>query len=466
MTNQRLRSFSWTDQGCAEALIALYGADLRFCREQEAWYRWDGKLWGQITHGEIRQLAVRTAQRLREAWADPELDQELALKAQKFYKQGENKTRCTAAAQMAADMPAMHVSITQFNEDRMLLGVENGYIDLRDGSFHRPDRLKYMTMKANVHFDPRAECPLWEKFVSDIYGGDDGVVDFVQRADGYNLTGLTDEQLMFMCIGDGANGKSTYLNVKRDMLGDYSKAAPFTTFSAKNRSEMSNDLARLMGARYVTIIESDEDACLAEAKIKQATGGDPIPCRFLHQEYFEYTPQFKIWMAANRLPIIKGTDHGNFRRMIVLPFNRRFTEAERIPDMQDRLFAERSGILNWMLKGLAKWRKHKLIERMPEALLTSKADYQDDMDITGKWLAARVQKSNAETWIYSDDLYADYHQYIKSIGHFPKSSTLWGREMKTKHSWRRVGRGVQYKGLSIAEAEWPSTLPMEVSNVK
>jgi putative DNA primase/helicase len=319
-------------------------------------------------------------------------------------------------------------------------------------------------MKANVTFDPNAKCPKWEKFFSDILLGNEGIMDFIQRADGYSLTGDTDEQLMFMCIGDGANGKSTYLNVKRDILGDYSKAAPFATFSAKNRSDMTNDLARLMGARYVTIIESDEDACLAEAKIKQATGGDPIPCRFLRKEFFEYIPQFKIWMAANRLPIIKGTDHGNFRRMIVLPFNRRFSEAERVPDMQEQLFAERAGILNWMLAGLAKWQRQRLSVRMPEEISSAKNEYQDDMDITGRWLAAHTRQADSSILISSDDLYQDYHQYVRSVGHYPKSSTLWGREMKNRFEWKRDSKGIKYKGIVLSDAEWPVTSKVEKGN--
>lgn len=458
MTSQRLRSFSWTDQGNAKAMAHLYGQDLLYCYQQRSWYRWNGTLWEEAVPGLIRQLMIQTTERLSEAWQEPGVEPELALKAAKHYKNNENRSKFVPAEKTASELAEFRTSLAEFNADKWVLGLENGYLDLRTGEFHRPDRTKKLTMKANVHYDPKATCPKWIKFIDQIFSGNSEVIDYVQRADGYSLTGSVEEQLMFMCVGDGANGKSTYLNVKRDMLGDYSKAAPFSTFSAKNRSDMTNDLARLMGARYVTIIESDEDALLAEAKIKQATGGDPIPCRLLHKEFFEYIPQFKIWMAANKLPIIRGTDHGNFRRPVILNFDRRFEANERIPDLQDQLYAERAGILNWMLEGLRKWQERKLTTHVPKSLTDAKSDYQMDMDILGKWLTARTEKCDEAPGIMGDTLYRDYYDYVKMIGHFPKSITLWGREMKGKVEGKRTNRGVKYMGINLVEAEWPETL--------
>jgi len=447
-----LRQFSWTDQGNALLMKELYGKELKFCSDKDVWFRWKGFRWEAVTKGEVRQLAIEAARRARTAWEIQEPSEE-RTKAIRYYLSCENRQRFVPTVETAAELKELRAGVEEFDRDIWLLGLENGQLDLRTLEFSEPRPESMITMTAKVKWVEGARAERWERFVREIFEGRDEVSEFVQRASGYTLTGSVEEQVMFICVGGGANGKSTFLNVQREILGDYAKAATFATFDAKARSEMTNDLARIRGARYVTIIESNEDGYLNEAKIKQVTGGDPITCRFLHKEFFEYVPQFKIWMAANRIPNVSGTDHGTGRRTIIVPFMRRFDGKEREDDLEGKLLAEREGILQWMVNGLRKWKEAGLRTEMPKEMVEAKAEYQADMDVLGKWLLARTVAEEGE--IMATDLYKDYKRYVvEALGHRAKSITTWGVDMKERVPWRRISKGIVYQGLGLVDWDW------------
>lgn len=459
MTSEKLRQFNWTHHGSALAFASIWGAKLRFAVEPRVWYQWDGTRWRQLAVGDVNELAVRTVKAQRAAWMEDGLDVEVAGKAQRHFLKGEDQGNNEKIVKMASLLPTLRVSVTEFDGDLMKIGTQNGEIDLCTGNFAPPNPLSHLTLSINALFDPEARAPRWERFVREVFDGNEEQIDYIQRAFGYSLTGSVEEQLFFICVGEGANGKSTLLNVVREVMGGYAKATPFTTFDAKSRNEQTNDLARLMGARYVTIIETGEESYLSEAKIKQATGGDPITCRFLNKEFFEYVPQYKIWMAANRPPNISGTDHGTLRRPVIIHFNRKFSEGERNPYLQDQLLAERSGILNWLLEGLRKWHQHKLGIRIPKVIQESKREFQEEMDILGQWLRACTQQAEPVFFERSEDLYASYQAYVKMIGHRPKAMKHWGMDMKNRFEKTRDSKGIKYQGISLVE-NWPQELPV------
>lgn len=469
-THNELRGFRWTDQGTAKALAHLYGADLRYCPETKGWYRWNGQIWEYCLEGVINQLAVATAQALRAAWKEIQTDDEkfpLREKALNYYSRGEDRARSLSVAKTAADLPEMRIHYTDFDADIWKLGLLNGELDLKTGKFSPPRKLSYLTKRANVFYDPAARAPMWEKFISEIFCADEEIIEVVQRMFGYCLTGSTEEQVMFLCVGDGSNGKSTMFNAIRRVMGDYSKLTPFSTFSATNKSDQSNDLAMLAGARFVTISESDEDSFLAEAKLKAATGSDPITCRFLYKELFSYDPQFKIWMGTNQLPGIRGMNYGNFRRQIILHFKATFDKEKRINGLENILFAEAPGILNWMIAGLARWREQKLTTHLPKSLLDARKAYREEMDIVGKWLEECVEvNKDSPVVTRKQELYTHYREYAIQSGHKPKGMRIWSQELEIKgiKDYKSVGV-MKYRGVSIRPADmwvtakdWPETV--------
>jgi putative DNA primase/helicase len=207
------------------------------------------------------------------------------------------------------------------------------------------------------------------------------VITFVQTVAGWALTGDTSEQTMFILFGSGANGKSTFLNTIMYLLGDYAIATPTETFMRKNGDQNTNDIARLRGTRFVTTTEAEQGRRLSEPLIKQITGNDRMTARILYGEFFNFLPTFKIFMATNHKPVIKGTDHGIWRRIKLIPFTTRIPEEKQDKRLEDKLRAEASGILNWLLEGTRLWRREGL--KAPAAILNATDEYRGEMDVIG-----------------------------------------------------------------------------------
>jgi putative DNA primase/helicase len=233
--------------------------------------------------------------------------------------------------ELASSVPLLVVRANQLDEKRSLLGVQNGAIDLSDGSLKAPTQRDYITMLASIVYDPAAACPVFGKFLDRIMGGDAELIAYLQRVIGYSLSGYTSEQCLFFLYGAGANGKSTLLNLLRDLLGpSYCKYTPTETITVRpGKTGATPELARLPGARTVMTNEIEDNSWLAESLIKQMTGGDPLTARNLYQDYFEFVPQFKLFIAGNHKPIIRGDDIGIWRRIHLIPFLVTIPQEER-----------------------------------------------------------------------------------------------------------------------------------------
>ena len=207
------------------------------------------------------------------------------------------------------------VAPEQLDSDQWLLNCKNGTVDLRTGELRRHSREDFCTKLAPVAYEPDAQCPQWRKFLATITDSDPQLQELLQSSAGYFLTGSTREQKIFMLYGTGANGKSTFIEMLRALLGEYSRSTPFSTFLATEESSARNDLARLVGCRLVTAAEVERGRRLSEVTIKQVTGGDCITARFMYRDFFEYTPQFKVLLAVNHKPPVRGTEHAIWRRI-------------------------------------------------------------------------------------------------------------------------------------------------------
>ena len=210
-----------------------------------------------------------------------------------------------------------------------------------------------------------------------IMANDDAMVSYLQKAIGYALSGRVDEQCLFIFSGFGANGKSTVLETIRGMLGDYARHTPSCTLLMNNMA-VRNDLARLSGARLVSAVEIGMGKKLDEALVKQLTGGDPITSRFLFQEYFEHRPTFKLFMAVNHMPEIRGVDHGIWRRIRLIPFNVIIKDEEMDRELVYKLAKELPGILAWAVQGCLEWQENGL--GMPDTSLSALREYREETD--------------------------------------------------------------------------------------
>ncbi len=439
-----LVSANQTDLGNGESLEALHGDKLRFCHTRQQWLVWDGARWAIDDNGQTVRLARETARARYLAAVDiPDADQRLKLA--RWATQSENEAKITATLKAATTLHSLATTIELWDADHNLLATRDGAtVDLSTGLARLPRPSDYITMAAGCGYDPEADCPRWRQFLNEIFGGDQELISYVQRAVGYSLTGETSEQKMFICFGLGANGKSTFLEIVGALAGDYHMAASFATFDADNRDTKRDDLAVLRGRRLVVAVESDEDRRLAEARVKSITGSDTIACRFLFGKYFNYRPTFKIWLAVNHKPIVTGVDHGIWRRLTLIPFAETFTGARLDAKLSAKLRTELPGILNWAIEGARLWYAHGL--GACAAVDKATNDYRTESDLIGLWMDENCTlDANLKT--EAKELYSNYRLWAEVNGMRPMTSTAWGRRMGERTGLEK--RRYVYHGVGI-----------------
>ena len=394
----------FTDLGNGERFASRYGHEVRYCNdlsktELGGWMRWNGTHWQtddmlgvlEMAKEAVRAIALETPPVVD----DPTVDRQGNVKPGKnrtaeWALKSEDETRLLKMTRLARSSPPIPVPASQFDTHPYLFNVLNGTIDLGDGTLRSADQGDLLTQAAPVIFDPAARCPLWEKFLFDTMAERPHMVDYLQTWVGYGLTGVTSEQKMLLHYGTGANGKSTFLNILNQLMGPYFATAAATSFMASSGNDdgARNDLAALRPARFVAAVESNERQTLDEALIKSITGGDPITSRFLHREFFTYTPQFKINLATNVLPQINGLDYGTWRRLNAVEWGVTFggPDGEHPIDLnlEAKLRQELSGILNWALVGCARWLEKGL--SIPAEVSAATAAYKDTNDLLGPFI--------------------------------------------------------------------------------
>jgi putative DNA primase/helicase len=279
------------------------------------------------------------------------------------------------------------------------------------------------------------------------------LISFVQTAAGWSLTGNIEEQTMFILYGSGANGKSTFINTIMHLLGDYATATPTETFMKKNCDQYTNDLARLRGTRFVTTTEAEQGRRLSEPLIKKITGNDQMTARFLYGEFFSFTPTFKIFMGTNHKPVIKGTDHGIWRRIKLIPFTTRIPDEKQDKSLEVKLRGEASGILNWLLEGTQRWRKEGL--KAPATVLKATDEYREEMDVIGNFLKERCVQRNGVT-IRIRELFKAYSAWCDENNEHAVSERFFSLRLKD----------MGYEQGRTSDARHWTGLALKVSNEK
>lgn len=348
------------------------------------WLHWNGHKWERNADVLVMDAARNTARMILDEALDTSQDD--FKKITKWAAASLSRSKLDSMLYLASSEKDIRVTPSDFDTDNFILNTHNGIIDLRDGLFseNNPDRM--LSKSVSTDYDSCAPCPRWVSFLDRIMDGNQNLIRFLQRAIGYSLTGSTVEQCFFLCYGTGANGKSVFLETMRGLLDDYASAAEFSTFLATSSENVRNDIAALAGARFVSANESGADKRLSEQIIKALTGGDTISARFLFHEYFEFRPQFKVWMATNHKPIIRDTDHAIWRRVRLVPFNVTIPEDERDPHLSAKLREEFPGILNWAIQGCMDWQQNGL--GTPSEVTEATNEYRNEQDTIASFIDA------------------------------------------------------------------------------
>jgi putative DNA primase/helicase len=326
----------------------------------------------------------------------------------------------------------------QFDVDPYLFNVKNGTIDLRTGELHPHRRSDLITKLAPVDYDPSACSPRFAAFLNRIFDKNGDLIEFMQRSLGYSLSGSDKEQVVFVLYGTGQNGKSTLLDLITELTGDYAETVEPDGLNAKSRSQHPTGLASLHGSRFVTAIETDEGRRLAEGLVKALTGGDRIKVRRLYEEWFKYKPTFKLFLAVNHKPIIRGTDYAIWRRIRLVPFDVTIPEDDRDRDLPDKLRDELPGVMAWAVRGCLAWQRNGLGE--PPAVKDATAHYREEMDLVRTFLESECIRSRGCS-IKKQDLYKVYKRYCEQIGDQPLSQPKLSACLKEKEIGEGRGTG-------------------------
>jgi len=463
-----------TDQGNGERLAKRYGDEIRHCPELApkeglgSWVVWNGRFWAADATMAVQEMAKET---VRAIALETPPNIEIKIDKNGEASEGKNLTldwahksetalRIKNMIEMARSIGSLQSAADEYDNHPYLLNVLNGTLDLGDGSLRPAERSDYLTQCAGVAYDPEATCPTWEQFMLDCMAGKEHLVEYHQRWAGYCLTGDTREQKLMLHFGEGANGKSTYLDVLAHLLGSYAKTASPATFMEADRESGDTPnpaLAALRGARMVVAIETNSKQSLNMAVIKAVTGCDPITVRNLYTKPITFRPQFKLSMATNQLPRISDQDHGAWRRFLASPWTVGFGlpgNPPIDPHIKDKLLAELPGILNWALVGCANWLEKGL--NTPPEVSAATAEYRETSDDLQEFFEEVLELAPDQT-IGQSELYKVYEAWNSS------THPLGKRNFNHKVQRHGVTR-IRPKGIRTWQGLAYSTAGREIAN--
>lgn len=438
------------DAGNADRLVEEIALDVRYVSELDMFIEWTGSSWRRSDFASVVEKAKVVLRRISDE-ADICQDETIRKALRSHASNSLNRSRLMAACELAKTDLRLRVPHRRLDSKPFLLPVANGVIDLKAGKLIKGKRQDFMTRASPVAYDPAATCPQFKRFLFDVVGKDKRYAEYVCRLMGYLLTGMTTEQKFYFAHGVGANGKSTLFAVIRELLGpDLVSALPADSLMLKIRGRgATNDLARLDGVRVVLSNEIQEGSQFDEPLLKALTGGDVVTARFLYREFVDYVPKFKLLIAGNHLPLIKGDDIGIWRRVEYLPFTVQIAPEDRDPKLLDKLKRELPGILALAVRGCTRWVKDGL--QQPDVIKTASAMYRSEMDTLGRWFADCGEVGDGNKW-YAGDAYASYQEWSGRNGLNPMSGTAFGRRIKARYRHKRSKQGVVYLGVGPVQA--------------
>ena len=388
--------------------IKAYSHRVRYCISWNKFLIWNGTCWQIDTRGRVEEMCVDFIHIMYRALRSID-DMQLRIIFEKHLVRSESYRRIQGMVGLLKMSKDIKVEDFEMDRDNYLFNTSTQTINLKTSRIREATTKDLITKKSNFIFDKSAQCPTWNMFLQQIFNQDKDLIHFVQKAMGYSLSGDTSEQCLFILWGTGANGKSTFLNVLQQLFGDYASSTGTDTFMKKS-SEHSNDIARLKGLRLVTTNEVEQGKPLSESLVKQITGEDELTARFLYGEYFSYKPTFKIFMATNHKPRIRGADNGIWRRIKMIPFTVTIPPEQRDKKLTEKLIAENSGILNWLLAGYVMWKKEGLTME-PDAVRNANEEYRMDMDVVGTFVNECLDIDASMKWRLNNTLL--YNTYMK-----------------------------------------------------
>ncbi|WP_432745472.1 phage/plasmid primase, P4 family [Methylobacter sp. G7] len=445
-----------SELGNAARLEDAHGGDVHYVHDAKAWLQWRGGAWNWDVDGAmIRVMAARLPQQIYNEGGLHLADAEYFAK---WSRTSQKERTVLATVSLLQDFEQVRLPLALVDADLFKVGFDNAkqVLDLRTGRARPALQSDLITKSLSVdRLGDSSKAVRWQAFLTQIFGDDTGLIDWLKRWCGYMLTGSTSEQIFIFCFGLGANGKSVLGDILRYILCDYARAIASETLTESKRAAGSAtpDLAELVGARMAVCAETEDGAALAESLVKSLVSGDTMTARKLHCDPFQFTPQFKLMMLGNHKPIIKGNDHGIWRRVRLIPFKRTFKPEERDAGLSDKLKAEAPHILAWMVEGCLDWQQRGLKDT-PKTIEQATGTYQVEQDLIGNWLSECCDLSPMNE-ASSSDIYTNYKNWCIENGLRPNSNIALGRRLGERGFNSRRSNGASlWSGLTVSNSSY------------
>jgi len=454
------KRYSYDDTGNAERLKDLFGDNIRFNYTSNSWMYYDGKRWRHDDTGRMKILTDKVVENMKNEklfLADGVDQEDMEKYRYRHWKDSRNHNKKVNMMKECEHL--LPVTNETFDNDFNLFNVQNGFINLIKGQLSEHERNNYFTKISNVEYTDKADCPKWDEFLDDIFLGNQELVKFIQRAVGYSLSGHTSEQVLFVLYGNGRNGKSVFLDILNEVFGNYAtNIQPQAIMASKNNSDASPEIAKLDGARLVTTTEPNEGERFDEGLLKQLTGGDRVSARKLYENEFEFTPQFKLWMATNHKPYVRGRDEGIWRRFVIIPFDKQIPIHEIDRDLTKKLRRELPAIMRWCVDGFLEWQRIGLSE--PAIIKEQRDEYRVEMDSTEAFIEECCNVDDTK-YVKTSELFKAYDYWAKENNQYRMSNKKFRSEMEKKFNTKKSSYEY-YQGIEVKSDSYPNSFQLNI----
>lgn len=445
-----IKDYDFSDTGNAKRFTDMFRGQIKYVFTAKSWFYWNGKYWCKDETGEIKKLADVCINSIKKQAFDiqDEEKQESLLKWALKTANSKPKQNMIIESQ---HLGGVATKASDFDIATDMLNCQNGIINLKNGEIipHAPEFMLSRISYAEYDDKSGKKPERWLKFLDEITAGDKDLQRFLQKSIGYSLSGSTREQCMFFCFGNGNNGKSTFLDVVSDLAGMYGmNMQAESIMEKKNSGAVNTDIARLNGARFVTVAEPGEQMLLNESLVKQMTGGEKLTARFLFCDEFEFKPEFKIWIGTNHKPIIRGNDEGIWRRIRLIPFTVQIPKEKIDKGLSHKLRRELPLILKWAVDGCIMWQKEGL--ESPASVAQASTEYRQEMDVLSKFIEDCVEIDNKDR-VKAGEIYTIYQKWASANNEYEMTNTKFGKEfLKRFPEKERLADGSYYKGCKLS----------------
>jgi putative DNA primase/helicase len=442
-SDKTLLEFFLNDSGNAQRLVELFGNDLRYCHSMRKWLCWDGRRWKVDATGQAHRLAKRAMFEFVKQAAS-ENDEELI----KFALRSLNAQRIVNLLFMAQS--EIYAEPHELDAHPFLLNVANGTLDLKTGQLHAHRPADLITKLVETNYNSDAKCPAWEAFLASILEPE--LIEYVQRALGYSLTGTTIEKTVFVLWGKPNAGKTTLLTTFRGLISEYAALIQVDTLMVRrmDASNMQADLADLRGARFVQSSECESGQRLSQARLKATTQGmGDIKAARKYENPITFKETHKLWIDTNHKPVIRDVeDEATFNRVHPIPFLKSIPEEEIDRDLPQKLQAEREGILAWAVRGACAYFERGLAK--PEKVKAATSDWRRENDNVSRFIEECCLKGNQFT-AKASAIYAAYREWSEENGEQVTASNqdFSQRLIQSGYAKRHTERGEKYDGIGL-----------------